>query len=80
MISKELMKKYQVKNAWISSKKDDRVVAGFTNAGLGECTDGKWLVVVDSEVLILNTRATATKRIRERDFWTRMSRSYRSKP
>jgi len=82
MISNELMKKHKIQRVWSSSKKEDSIVLGFIRAYLGECEDGKWLVVItdksweESEVLLMNTRGTAVKRIRQSGFFTRMSKIY----
>jgi len=82
MISKKLMNKYRIQKVWTSSKKEESIAIDFIRAYLGECEDGKWLVVItdkfweESEVFLLNTRGTAVKRIRERGFWTRMNRIY----
>lgn len=46
MISNELMEKYQVQKVWSCSKKEESIIAGFVRGYLGECEDGKWLVVV----------------------------------
>ncbi|WP_019415915.1 hypothetical protein [Paenisporosarcina sp. TG20] len=82
MISSELMNKYKVNKVWSSAQKEENNSFGFIRAYLGECLDGKWLVVItdnsweESEVLLMNTRGTATKRIRERGFWTIMRKIY----
>ncbi|EPD54151.1 hypothetical protein HMPREF1210_00136 [Paenisporosarcina sp. HGH0030] len=78
MISDALMNKHKIQKVWSSSKREDGLAIGFLRAYLGECTDGKWLIVIldkswkESEVLLMNTRDTAVKRIRERGFLTRM--------
>lgn len=74
MISKELINKYNIKNAWRSSQKDATMNVGFKSANLCELVDGKWLVIIDNEVTKLNTRATAMKRIRKEGYWTRVSK------
>lgn len=82
MISNELMKKYQVVNVWKCLKKEERILAGYVRGYLCGCTDGKWLAVItdtsweESEVLLFNGRVTATKILRERGFFTRMSKVY----
>lgn len=85
MISDKLIDKYQVINVWSCSKKEETIAAGFIRAFLGECTNGKWLVVItdrsweESEILLLNTRPTAMIKIRERGFYTRISKVYSCK-
>lgn len=77
------MNKYKIQKVWASSKEEAGIAIGFIRAFLGECEEGKWLIVItdkscnDSEVLLTNTRTTAVKRIRERGFWSRMSKIYR---
>ena len=84
MISNELMDKYQVQKVWACSKRDASNTVGFMRAFLGECANGKWLVVISdkpgkaSEVLLLNTRPTAMVKIRERGFYSRISKIYSS--
>jgi len=76
------LNKYKVNKVWACAKKEENNSFGFIRAYLGECLDGKWLVVItdisweESEVILLNTRGTAVKRIRERGFWTRMKIIY----
>lgn len=82
MISDELVSKYKIQKVWSSLKKEESILIGYIRAYLGECEDGKWLVVItdkaweESEVFLVNTRITATNRIRERGFFTRMRRIY----
>ena len=82
MISDYLIDKHQVINVWCIFKKEETIAAGFIRAFLGECTNGKWLVVItdkfweESEVLLLNTRSTAMIKIRKRGFYTRIRKVY----
>jgi hypothetical protein len=82
MISNELMEKYQVLKVWKCLKKVETNVCGYTCGYLCECEDGKWLAVItdaswdEVKVLVLNTRVTASKRLRKRGFFTRMFRIY----
>ena len=84
MISNELMDKHNIINVWSSSQKANNNI-GFKRAFLGECADGRWLVVTtddlweESEVLLLNTRSTAMVKIRKRGFYTRISKIYTAK-
>lgn len=79
MISTELMNEHKIKRLSYSIKNVPYFDVGFVRAYLGECENKKWLVVItdenrnEVEVMVLNTRATGMKRIRERGFWTRMS-------
>ena len=82
MISNYLMKEYKVKKVSYSIKNERYCDIGHIRAYLAECEDSRWLVVItdeyrdEVEVLVLNTRETAMKRIRARGFWTRMSKIY----
>jgi len=84
MISNELMTQHQVRKVWVCSKREATLALGFIRAFLGECANGKWLVVITdksreaSEVLILNTRYTAMVKIRERGYYSRISKIYSS--
>jgi hypothetical protein len=84
MISTKLMDKHQVITVWSCSKKEEANSVGFVKAYLGECADGCWLAVTtdssweESEVFLLNTRPTALKRIRDRGFYTRISKVFSS--
>jgi len=85
MISDELMIKHKIKRVSYAIKNERYYDIGWIRAYLAECEDCKWLVVFtdkfrdEVEVLELNTRATAIKRIRERGFWTRVKNIYPSK-
>lgn len=85
MISNELMKKYQIINVWKILRKEETIIAGFAPGFICECTNGKWLAVStdaswkESEVLVLNTRATAKKRLTERGYFTRTYKIYPKK-
>ena len=85
MISNQLMLKHKVKRVSYSIKNEPYYDIGFVRAYLAECEDSNWLVVItdekrnEVEVLKLNTRATAMKRIRDRGFWTRVSKIYPAK-
>jgi len=85
MISNEVMEKYNIQTVWSSLKKEDSIVIGYIRAYLGECRDGNWVVVFtdlsweESEVLVVNKRVTAMKRVRDRGFWTRVSKIYPTK-
>ncbi|WP_342543310.1 hypothetical protein MHH33_06945 [Paenisporosarcina sp. FSL H8-0542] len=76
------MGKYKIQTVWSSLKKEESIAIGYIRAYLGECSDGKWVVVItdstweESEVLVVNNRVTATKRIRDRGFWTRMRKIF----
>ena len=82
MISGKIMKEFNIYKVWTCSKRDERFALGYISAYLAQCEDGKWLVVIPdtpsekSEVMILNARPTAMKRLRERGFWTRVSKIY----
>ena len=82
MISDELMNKYEVSKVWSTLKKEESILIGYIRAYLGECADGKWVVVIrgnsweESEMFIKNTRITTTKHIRKRGFFTRMHKIY----
>ena len=84
MISDELMEKHHIVSVWSCAKKEETIAIGFVRAYLGECADGSWLAVItdnsweESEVFKLNTRPTALKRIRDRGFYTRISKIYSS--
>ena len=71
---KELIEKHSIINLWRTSKEDENVIAGFISAYLGERVDGKWLAVIDDEVIEVNTRITAMNRLRKNGYWTRMSK------
>lgn len=85
VISNELMIKHKIKRVSYAIKNEPYYDIGWIRAYLAEGEEGKWLVVVtdnfrdEVEVLELNTRATAMKRIRERGFWTRVKNVYPSK-
>jgi len=85
VISNVLINKYNIQKVWSTLKKEESIVIGYIRAYLGECADGKWLVVItdnswqESEVFIKNTRVTATKHIRKRGFFTRMHKIYPKK-
>ena len=49
MISNKLIQKHNVVNIWSSSQKADNDI-GFKRAFIGECVDGKWLVVTTDEL------------------------------
>jgi len=76
------MKEYQVIKVWSCSKKEESLVIGFVRAFLAECSDGIWLVVTPethwgkSEIMILETRLIAMKRLREQGFFTRVNKIY----
>ncbi|WP_245827567.1 hypothetical protein [Paenisporosarcina indica] len=78
-ISNELMEKYYVQKV---IKNEESIIAGHVSGYLGECDNGKWLVVVtdhtweEVEVLKENTRATAMNRLRERGFFSRVHKIY----
>lgn len=74
MISKDFIEKYSVINLWRVSKSNDIYVTGFTSAYIGECANGKWLAVINDEVMKLNTKATAMSRLRKNGYWTRVTR------
>lgn len=82
MISNEMMKKYEVQKVWSCIKREESIVAGYVRGYLGECVDGKWLVVAtdhtweEVEILKVNTRATAMNRLRERGFFSRVHKIY----
>lgn len=82
MIHNDLMKEFQVQKVWSCCKRDERFTLGYVRAFLASCEDGRWLVVtpetpgVKSVVMILNTRPTAIKRLREQGFWTRVTKIY----
>lgn len=82
MLSKELMNLHQVLKVWSCVKKEESIAIGYVRAYLCECKGEKWMVVITdstwepSEILHMNTRATAMKRIRDRGFWTRVSKTY----
>jgi len=82
MISNELMEKYQVLKVWRILRKEETIIAGFAPGYICECANGKWLAVStdpsweESEVLVLNTRGTATKRMKERGHYTRTYQIY----
>ena len=79
MISKELIDKYNVINVWSSSQKANNNF-GFKRAFIGERVDGQWIVVTTddlwnvSEVIEVNTRATAMNRLRHNGYWTRVNK------
>jgi len=85
MISNELMEKYQVLNVWKILRKEETIIAGFAPGFICECSNGKWLAVItdtsweESDVLVLNTRHTATKRLKERGYFTRTYKIYPKK-
>jgi hypothetical protein len=83
MLSTELMDQHQVITVWSCSKREETNGIGFVKAYLGECANGSWLAVTtsweESEVFLLNTRHTALRRIRDRGFYTRISKVYSSK-
>jgi len=73
MISK-LIDKHSIINLWRASKEDESILAGFKSAYLGESVEGKWLAVIDDEVIEVNTRITAMKQLRKNGYWTRISK------
>jgi len=84
MISGKIMKEFNIHTVWTCSKRDERFALGFISAYLAHCEDGKWLAIIPetpsekSELMILNSRATAMKRLRERGFWTRVYKLYQN--
>jgi hypothetical protein len=82
MISEKIMKEFNIHTVWRCSKRDERFVLGYISAYLALCEDGKWLAIIPetpsekSELMILNSRSTAMKRLRERGFWTRVNKIY----
>lgn len=67
---------------WSCIKKEEKNVAGFIRAYLGECSNGQWVVVITdmfwekSEILLFDNRKKATERIRERGFMTRLNQIF----
>lgn len=82
MVSGKLMKEFNIQTVWTCSKRDERFAVGYISAYLAHCEDGKWLSIIPetpsdkSELMILNGRSTAMKRLREYGFWTRVSKIY----
>ncbi|WP_231391051.1 hypothetical protein [Paenisporosarcina sp. HGH0030] len=79
------MNEHQVQRVWSCLKREKSIVIGYVRAYLAECANENWLAVItdssweETEVLVLKTRITAVKRIRERGFLTRMRRIYPQK-
>jgi hypothetical protein len=74
LISKDFIDEYSIIKLWRVSKKDDNYIAGFTSAYIGERENGKWVAVINNELMELNTRATAMSRLRKNGYFTRVRR------
>jgi hypothetical protein len=80
----ELIEIYQVVKGWSCIKRQDDLF-NFFRAYLGECADGKWLVVFtdsncrEAELMVVNTRSTAINKMRHRGFLTRLNKIYHRK-
>lgn len=83
MISKKLMKKHNVQQLSYSLSQEryiNQTCVAHVRAYIGECEEGKQLVVItdqhrhEVDVQLLNSRKAAITYIRDRGFWTRLSK------
>lgn len=85
MITIETKDQYEVISVRRIIRKEPGNIYGFSPGYLCECANGKWLAIStdvlweENEILVLNTQLTATKRLRERGYFSRLKMIYPSK-
>ena len=85
MISNETKEKFEVVSVRRIIRRELGNIHGFSPGYICECANGKWLAIStdvlweESEILELNTQQTATKRLREKGYFSRLSIIYPSK-
>jgi len=82
MISTETKDKYEVISVRRILRKEPGNNFGFSPGYICECATGKWLAIStdvlwnEMEIMELNTKQTAAKRLRERGYFTRLRKIY----
>lgn len=81
MISSETKDKYEVISVRRILRKESGNIHGFSPGYICECANGKWLAIStdvvwkESDIMELNTKQTAAKRLRERGYFTRLAQT-----
>jgi len=84
MITNETKDNYDVISVRRIIRREPGNNYGFSPGYICECANGKWLAIStdvlwkEAEVLELNTKQTATKRLREKGYFSRLKRIYSS--
>jgi hypothetical protein len=82
MITDEIKDQYQVISVRRTIRREPGNVAKFSPGYICECANGKWLAIstdvvwVETEILELNSMQTASKRLRERRYFSRLHKIY----